>query len=164
MGRDSSKHEYPDQLYTLFKKLTPYFPDSDMMSSIIAYSVIYALHGFSTKTGSMQERRFEEIKKVYKTIRELIEERNENESYPSLVSEVDAIFEKIQDKDLNGESDLFNKICEERLTRKINRRDYMRRCGNRLWDLIDERGPLRRPIDFLTQDYKGIIEAFRLGK
>jgi len=164
MGRNRKKGKYKDQFYTLFKKLSPYIPDSDKLSSLIGYSIIYALHDFSTTSGSEQEVRFEEVKSVYQTIKESIDRSNENEAYFALVSVVDPIFEKIKANSFtnSSQSSLFDQICKESLSRRVNHIDYMRRCGNKLHDIVNDRGPLRRTIDPLNQDYQAIKYAFGL--
>jgi hypothetical protein len=158
------------QLYHLLRQVSSHILDEDECSTVIGYSIIDGLKGFKTDSGSNDEIKFQEVKKIYQALNELVDSCMKDERFNALVEMKYRVDPFIKD----NYSDTEGKISDECgsvllkgiLSKKLsaNRRNYMdvlRRAGKKLYDDVLEKGPFNRNVDILTNDYKSINDCFK---
>lgn len=156
------------QLYSLLDILSNHVDSRDELGTIIGYTVMDGLFNFKSKSGSFQERQFEEVKTIYRSFDSIISASQNKSSYAALCnfkSSIDPLIERyISGKKITiGKSYLLSSLLnDEILPRKKNHVDILRRDGLRLYFNVNNRGSLIGAYNILTNDYSSIKEAFNL--
>jgi len=162
------KQKKPErQLYTLITKLSTYVESRDDLGILVGYCVIGSLLDFKTKTGSQQERQFEEIKEIYKGLEKTIATCETNETSDGYIAlceiknEKESILKKFLSQPLEpkDETPLLTKIISH-LSLKKNYADVLRRKGIGLINNLNSRGQINGTKNILTKDYHIIEEIF----
>lgn len=166
------------QLYLLFKQLKQKISDVNDYASILGYAVFDALSSFHLSCSSEEERKFEEVKTVYARLENI--SRAINRDYFTILYDLQERIEKILEKNkpitiplyeeetedsspFEG-SRVFHEILETLESRRGNPLDRLRRSGNDLDSLVEERGLVQGNRNSLCQDYKDLYHSFIRGK
>ena len=158
--------KYEKQLYSLLSKLSLYVENRDELGSIVGYLVVNSLIDFKTTSRDQQEIQFEEVKKVYSGIENVIESCKETDSYNALcdmhikvnpfLNEIIELQEVEPDK--TG-SHLLKNISEQLVRRRGSYQDNLRRIGLGFIEEVMAKGAVRRKVDALKKDYD-IIKTY----
>lgn len=161
----SQKKKYPkNQLYYHLRNISGMIEYDHNRDLIISYSIFEALKDFSSNSGDRQEVRFQEIKRVYDSLKDIsdsvsLEDKQEGVFEAELHSKVEKY---LRSDDPESKSSLYNRLVDMVNSKKKNHVDLLRRNGEDLFNIVHQRGPLRRKIDYLTKDYIAIEEAFEI--
>jgi hypothetical protein len=165
-NRISDKQNF--QLYSLLNKLSLHIEDDDELGMILSYSIIDSLTDFNSNSGSNEEIKFEEIKRVYYSIEKIVECYLNNENYNAVLelqSKVEPLLNRIikEERKEKLNSSLLERIMDKiKEGNKKNYEDIFRRTGMKLNNEVNFRGPYYRNIDMLKNDYKAIEKSFDL--
>jgi len=160
----NKKNKNFEKLYSIFKSLSSYISDQDELGEVIAYSVLEGLINFESKTGSSQELEFEQVKKIYSKLTDILDNYKRNPNYYALLElkqDVDPFLNSNKNLEIpQNQKYLIEKIIPELIESKKHYEDKLRRSGKKLYDLVSTKGELYRNVDSLRSDYKSLEDAF----
>lgn len=163
------------QLFTYFQEIDLHVNSRDELGSILGYSSIGSLLGFTTNTGSAEEKKFEQVKAVYAGLEAVLDNLkspgegasllNSDSGFAILCGLKMDIDPKVREYlsasppdeesgEFNFGSGLVGLFLAQLSRRRGNYEDHLRRGGLRLMESVYESGPLhgsRRRI--LLGDY-----------
>lgn len=178
------------QLYTFLRDLRLYIEDENQLGSIIGYSILDRILTFSTKTGSLEEKKFQQVKSLYQKLEGYYERCSKNknsdigfeilcELQSSLTPflQYSALEINLQEYETEQKNSLSNKKIrtknEEKPPLKYllssylisrntrNYEDILRRIGLNLRDQIVKRGPVSQTRNIFNSDYDALENIFR---
>jgi hypothetical protein len=159
MSRKKSRNQVPIQLYDLFKQLRLIEDGERELGLIISYTVVDSLLDFESPSGSIDERKQQQIKAVYEGLERAISECQEGDSASMIFSRRGTVDPKIQgyhdgSQRNVGESDLLVRIMGKLSTSySRNPADRLKRDGIALYHEVISEGQKSRKVDALTGDY-----------
>jgi hypothetical protein len=148
-----------DQLYNLFLKCNKYINDTDDKGIIVGYAVIDALLNTSSDLGSDEEKKFNEVKSVYKTLNSVLLDLMKNETSYVLSDLQYRVEKKLQSK-IAIESEIMTEFIPT-LTKKKNPINYIKNTGLKLCENIDFKGQHHGTKNILLSDYETIKNTYR---
>jgi len=153
------------QLYTLLKKLGTYAQNKDESGTLVGYIIIGSFINFKTRSGSEEEKRFEEIKAVYSYLEDVIEYCKSKDCYSTLCDVTVKVNASRKSIILNKQyeetdSNLLNEVIESSILARSDYTDVLRRRGLRLLDEVSSRGELFGNKNILKKDYEIIRDYF----
>ncbi|PIZ51691.1 hypothetical protein COY27_02720 [Candidatus Woesearchaeota archaeon CG_4_10_14_0_2_um_filter_33_13] len=160
MVRAKKERGQETQLYDLFRKLSAYEQNERELGLLISYTVASSLIGFKSESGSVEERRHQQVKAVYSGLEEAIEFCKEEDSYhafcqvrPGVESSLREYIGAKEEKPVS-QSELLTRIFNK-LSRSNQRNptDRLKRDGIALYNETMREGQKNRRLDVLTADY-----------
>ncbi len=157
-------------LFTLFRQLTNEVASEDDRAFLIGYAIISSLLSFSSSSGSTEERKFEEVKRVYAGLEHVVEQC----AHPVTDSVVGyAVLSELKarvDPPLQhyfadpvttniGESRLLGSILDDLSKRPRTYEDKIRRKGLSLMEGVRSQGRMDGRRNILLADY-GLLESY----
>jgi len=155
------------QLFTLFQKLGLLLTNQNDYGTTIGYAIVASLADYTTTSGSEQERRFEQVKKIYEGLGAVVDRITNGEESYSVFCDLrvkarqdtdTSTATKAQDND--SQSDLYEIIVEDLARHRGSYEDILRRHGLRLIEIVTERGVQKGRRNIFEHDYKAIEEVF----
>jgi len=152
----------------IFSELKPIIRETDNLGLVVGYSVMGSLLEFKTKSGvnAVEEIHFEEVKRVYYGLNNVVDSIIENEDYfpifLDLMNKVNPELNRLFDgKAHNMQSSLMQAIFSEMNSlRRDWTEDNLGRKGMRLINEVNAGVPYTRKHDILTFDYNAIYASF----
>ena len=166
MARLKPKKKIPRQLHTILNRLNQVEEGERERGLIISYAIASSLLGFSSDSGSDDERQHQQVKVIYEGLENAVQSCQTNGSQDTLFvlrPKVEkAIQEYSADQTSNiGESELlkqmFAKLSE---TYRRNPADRLKRDGIALYHEVMAEGMRTRNIDALVGDYRLLKSKF----
>ena len=148
------------------------FLEDREMGLLTSYTILEALLGFETSSGSDSERKFEEVKAVYAGLERSLsscQEDGYHDRLAELTTTVDPLiqgFSETPSESVEGLGD--SKLLDGTLARLSTnfRRSYadrLKRDGLALYQRMKREGVQRRKVDALNSDYRQIEDVFVKG-
>lgn len=158
-----------DQLFYRIDTLGKLLENERELGEIVGYTILGSLMGFETDSGSIEEKRFEQVKKIYRALQVCANELHSKDPYDVVCDhkpELDSLISQQGEGEMEGDykSDLFRRAVE-RLNARNSRNpgDIIYRDGLALVRRITEAGALVGKRNFLTRDYRLLDEIFARG-
>lgn len=162
------------QLCTLLSTLGASVESQDDLGMLVGYSVMSALINFESSSGSEEERRFEEVKSVYRVLEKTISQCMTNDTFYALSElmekvepELPEIFEiptaDLSEEKLSGFESTLLRTMIKNVSFRGGYRDKLRRVGSRLFSETAASSPSKGTRNILTKDYERIEQYVMKG-
>ena len=151
------------QLYSQLKFISKaYREDRDGLGVFVGGIIISGLVNFKSKSKSKQERKFEEVKSIYRKFEEVFREYNyqiDNEKIYGLQSKVNERITNFEKTKKNTRSELLERIIHSIKRKEGSYDDRLRRMGLDLFNRIMDKGEIdgtnkkKMNIDYENVEY-----------
>ena len=154
-------HKETTQLYNLLNNLRSYVSHEGDLATLVGYSVLDSLVNFTSTSGNVQERKFEEIKAVYDGLERMTQKLENEEPYPVKCTYVQNVNDYLHSKDNDRQSTLLRGVNTAISESRRPLEEHMRRLGTAVLFNSERNGPSRGTRNCLCQDYQTIVSSIR---
>lgn len=167
------------QLYNILSSIGNYVEDGNERGSIIGYGIMQALFSFQSTSGSVEERRFEEVKAIYSKLDSALIECRSNNGYhvlSDILKEVsprmddlmlistNGDLKELKERSTSTDASLLDIVSLPLVSSSRLYQDRLRRNGSSLYDDITLRGMIPGRKNSLIADYNSVKKYFGVQK
>ncbi len=162
-------------LYALFRQLNSEVAGEDDQAFLIGYAIVHSLISFSSSSGSVEERKFEEVKRIYAGLEHVVEQcaRPTIDSVvgyatlSELKARADPALQRYFSNPVTtsiGESRLLKGLMDDLSKRPLTYEDRIRRKGLNLMEGVRSQGRMDGRRNILLTDYRLLESYFVEGR